>query len=156
MIELTALASPRCSGAMIPERKESPIGADMFMSAARTRYRPPARTAFVVKARLSMNAVDRPCAMTIAREGTVPLRERRAADRRDPDRHVREGEERAAPRILDGELEQHPRRHERDEEPGSQADESVDAGELQERSPVHRLRPRLARPHGFPIAAQQD
>src|SRR3989441_2735164 len=89
-------------------------------------------------------------------DGTVPLRERRAADRRDPDRHVREGEEGAAPGVLDGELEQYPRRDDRDEEPGSQADESVDAGELQERSPVHRLRPRLARPHGFPIAAQQD
>ena len=50
MIEFTALASPRCSGAIIPIRKESPIGADMFMSAARTRYRPPARTAFVMNA----------------------------------------------------------------------------------------------------------
>src|SRR2546427_9664204 len=39
-------------------------------------------------------------------DGTVPLRERRAADRRDPDRHVREGKEGATPRVLDGELEQ--------------------------------------------------
>src|SRR5437016_2771713 len=88
-------------------------------------------------------------------DGTVPLCKRRAADRRDPDRHVREGEQRPAPRVLDGELEQHPRRHERDEEPGPKADKPVDAGELQEGPPVHRLRPRLARPHGFPVAAQE-
>src|SRR3989441_833529 len=88
-------------------------------------------------------------------DGTVPLRERRAADRRDADRHVREGEEGAAPGVLDGELEQYPRRDDRDEEPGPKADESVDAGELQEGPPVHRLRPRLARPHGFPVAAQE-
>src|SRR3989449_2230218 len=88
-------------------------------------------------------------------DGTVPLREWRAADRRDPYRHVREGEQRPAPRVLDGELEQHPRRHERDEEPGPEADEPVDAGELQEGPPVHRPWPRLARPHGFPIAAQE-
>src|SRR2546425_2550580 len=88
-------------------------------------------------------------------DGTVPFRERRAADRRDPDRHVPEREERPPPRVLDGELEQHPRRHERDEEPGPEADEPVDAGELQEGPPVHRLRPGLTRPHGFPIAAQE-
>src|SRR3989442_6472201 len=50
-IEFTALARPRCSGATIPMRNESPIGADMFIKAARTMYRPAAATAFVTNAR---------------------------------------------------------------------------------------------------------
>src|SRR5207245_10364404 len=69
MIEFTALARPRCSGATIPMRNESPIGADMFIKAARTMYRPAAATAFVTNARLNMKTVERPWAMTIARTG---------------------------------------------------------------------------------------
>src|SRR5437879_13730511 len=68
-IEVTALARPRCSGATIPMRNESPIGADMFIKAARTMYRPAAATAFVTNARLNMKTVERPWAMTIARTG---------------------------------------------------------------------------------------
>src|SRR5881409_2869595 len=69
MIEFTALARPRCSGATIPMRNESPIGADMFIKAARTMYRPAAAKALVTKARLNMKTVERPWAMTMARTG---------------------------------------------------------------------------------------
>src|SRR3989441_13357216 len=68
-IEFTALARPRCSGATIPMRNESPIGADMFIKAARTIYRPAAARAFVTNARLNMKTVERPWAMTMARTG---------------------------------------------------------------------------------------
>src|SRR3989442_10947043 len=81
---------------------------------------------------------DRPHRAVSPREG--------GADRcRETDRDVREGEERAAPRVRHAELQEEPRRHQRDEESGAEADEAVDAGELEERFPIHPLRPRLAR-----------
>src|SRR5256885_14858043 len=58
-------------------RNESPIGADIFIKAAGTMYRPAAATAFVTNARLNMKTVERPWAMTIARTG--PYRRARAA-----------------------------------------------------------------------------
>src|SRR3989442_3536689 len=89
-IEFTALARPRCSGATIPMRNESPIGADMFIKAARTIYRPAAAIAFVTNARLNMKTVERPWAMTMARTGpyrfardgrTVPAKPKVTFDR---------------------------------------------------------------------------
>src|SRR3989442_553335 len=68
-MEFTPLARPRCSGATIPMRNESPIGADMFIKAARTIYRPAAAIAFVTNARLNMKTVERPWALTNARTG---------------------------------------------------------------------------------------
>src|SRR2546427_9835535 len=88
-------------------------------------------------------------------DGSVPLREGRAHGRRQADRHVREGEERAAPGVRHRELQEEPRRNEGDEEAGAEADEAVDAREPEERFPIHPFRTCLAGPDRFSVVPQE-
>src|SRR5437879_8311322 len=108
------------------------------------------------KASENRKAVAAPVAMTIARTGTVSLREGRARHGGQPDRDAREREDGAAPRVRNPEFEAQPRRYERDEETGPQADQPVEARELQQWPPVHPFRPGLPRAQGLAVAPQQD
>src|SRR2546422_2122420 len=86
----------------------------------------------------------------------VPLREGRAPGGGQADRDVGQGEEWAAPGVRHRELEEEPRRHERDEEAGTEADEAVNPRELEERLPIHPLRAGLAGPDRFSVVPQEE
>src|SRR2546428_1873664 len=89
-------------------------------------------------------------------DGAVPLREGRAHRRGQADRHVGQGEEWAAPGVRHREFQEEPRWNERDEEARAQADQAVDARELEKRFPIHPLRTGLAGPYCFAVVPQEE